>query len=150
MHLASMEEIRRNSEELNQLHRRLLATAETHGPEHNENCKVFHSRFDDLFFPGGGAMLSKVREEHPVALENAVRFLVADPIHFQSGYLKEYLWRWLQHAHLSRHKVSRLEGAALSYLDRRTNREFWDMAKAMHRLATPKFWAKVASLAEQS
>lgn len=149
MRLLSIEQIKRNSEELNQLNRQLLLTAGTHSKQHDENCRVFHSRFDDLVYPGGGAMLVKVREGNAIALENALRFLTADPIHFRSGYLKEHLWRWLQHINLSQNKLDRLEIVALSYLNRRTSREFWNMAKAMHRLARPKFWLEVALTAEQ-
>lgn len=107
-------------------------------------CAEFHQRFDSLAFPGGSDSLRRVRADEPRAVEAAVIFLLADPYHFRSGYLKEYLWHWLQHCTLSLSARARLERAALQYLDRRISREFWSMCKAMARLGRSEFWSAVA------
>lgn len=93
-------------------------------------------------------MLSRVRGNDPIALEAAVRFLLADPYHFRSGYLKENLWRWLQRCTLSASVRNRLENAALLYIDRRISREFWSMCKVMARLGSSDFWSKVSIRAQ--
>ena len=70
--------------------------------------------------------------------------MLADPIHFRSGYLKEYLWRWLVHCPLSDLARSRLERAAIGYLDRPIKREFAAMCRAMHRIGREAFWMRVS------
>ena len=78
-------------------------------------------------------------------MEAAVTFLLADPMHFRSGYLKEYLWRWLAHCPLQRQELSRLERTALGYLDRTASREFFAMCKFMHRRGRDRFWSSVST-----
>ncbi|GAB2524412.1 hypothetical protein [Lysobacter humi (ex Lee et al. 2017)] len=124
---------------------RISATVASRGPEWHAACEEFHARFDELVYPGGGAGLEAVRSANPQAVENAIRFLAADPYHFRSGYIKEYLWRWLRHVELSGHKRGRLACAALSYLERPASREFWVMANAMRQLAEPGFWVQVTN-----
>lgn len=92
-------------------------------------------------------MLERVRSGDAQAVEAAVQFLLADPYHFRSGYLKARLWRWLARQQLGASARKRLERAALAYLDRRICREFWAMAKAMPRIARAGFWGEVAALA---
>ena len=145
MHLPSLDQIRAASDELNQLYERLSASVEERGQLWTDLCNEFHRRYDQLSFPGGAASLSKVRERDPVSVELAVRFLLADPYHFRSGYTKQYLWRWLVRIPLSRHQRGMLEQAALKYIDRKVSREFWNMAKAMHKIARPGFWLEVGS-----
>lgn len=120
-------------------------------PEHFRQwqaaCEEFHSRYENLCFPGGGAMLARVRGGDPAAIDAAVQFLLADPYHFRSGYLKERLWRWLANQPLSASARNRLERAALSYLDRRVCREFRMMCKAMTRIGRADFWSHAAERA---
>jgi len=140
----SLEQIRANSAEITRLTRRIKETCRARGPEWHAACEEFHRRYDELSFPGGTAMLDRVRSRDRTPVENAVRFLEADPMHFGSGYLKEYLWRWLRRMDLSTAKIQRLEMTAFGYCDRTVSREFWEMGKAMHFLATPSFWVQVA------
>lgn len=150
MHYISAERIKSNSAELNEINRRISQASPERRTEWQAAVTEFHARFDELVYPGGGAMLNKVRAGDRVALELALRFLEVDPMHFRSGYLKEHLWRWLAHLALSRPVRRRLEAAALAYLDRRVSREFWAMAKTMHRIAGSDFWLKVANAAESA
>ena len=145
MPIVSLQEIRDRSAEVNRLSRRIKETVAERGPEWTIACEEFNSRFDELCYPGGCVGLSAVRSGNPDAVENAIRFLVADPYHFRSGYAKEYLWRWLRRVSLSRRNKRRLAAAAFDYLDRPASREFGVMANAMRELAEPDFWAKVAT-----
>jgi hypothetical protein len=145
MPLLSLQEIQSRSTELNRLNRRIKDTLASRGPDWRAACEEFHRRFDELCYPMGSAGLNAVRLGEPHAVENAVRFLEADPYHFRSGYLKEYLWRWLRHVDLSRPKRRRLAVAALGYLERQPSREFWVMANAMREIAEPSFWAQVTN-----
>lgn len=149
--MVSSKHILRNSEELNRLSERIhvasrgrRASDPASLDKHLEACREFHERFDSLMYPGGCAVFNRVRQHDPHALETAVTFLLADPIHFRSGYLKEYLWRWLVHCPLSDLARSRLERAALGYLDRPIKREFAAMCRAMHRIGREAFWMRVS------
>lgn len=87
--------------ELRRLNERIKTTVLSRGNSSKEKsqweqaCVEFHRKFDRLVFLGGSEMFNRVRQNDPAALEAAVRFLEADPYHFRSGYLKDYLWRWL-------------------------------------------------------
>lgn len=145
--MVSARHILRNSEELNRLTSRVnaLARERPRSEAHSEACREFHARFDTLVFPGGAALFNRVRQHDPQALDAAIAFLLADPIHFRSGYLKEYLWRWLVHCPLTGSMRSQLEHAALRYLDRKASREFFAMCKFMHRRGRDKFWSSVST-----
>ncbi len=145
MPIVSLQEIKDRSAELRRLKGRISETVASRGAEWRAACAEFHARFDELVYPGGDAGLEAVRSGDPAAVENAIRFLVADPYHFRSGYIKEYLWRWLRHVELSRNKKSRLAEAGLAYLERPASREFWVMANAMRGLAEPSFWLRVTN-----
>jgi hypothetical protein len=153
MTMRGIKSILAKSAELRILSERINETVQTRGDspqkqqEWSDACEEFHRRFDSLSFPGGSATLSRVRANDPDALEAAVNFLLADPYHFRSGYLKEYLWCWLQRCELSRSARSRLEHAALSYLDRQISREFWSMCKFMAGHGGSTFWTDVTARA---
>lgn len=152
--MLSQSQILKNSAELRRLSDQIHTTVRTRSNSQEDRaqwkhaCAEFHQQFDSLFFPGGAEMFSRVRKNDPDALEAAIRFLVADPYHFRSGYLKEYLWRWLRHCQLSTSARNRLEKAALLYLDRRISREFWIMCKTMAQIGDSEFWAKVSVRAQ--
>lgn len=148
--MLSQSQILKNSGELRRLSDRIHETVRARSNSQEDKaqwkhaCAEFHQKFDSLCFPGGAEMFNRVRNNDPVALEAAIRFLAADPYHFRSGYLKECLWRWLPHCRLSISAKNRLEKAALLYLDRRISREFWSMCKTMARLGDSEFWATVS------
>jgi len=149
----SLERISQDSKEVNRLLARINAlvlerdASPTLRAEWQAACEEFYARYDSLCFPGGAAMLERVRGGDHSALEAAVQFLLADPYHFRSGYLKERLWRWLAHLPLNASTIGRLERAALAYLDRRICREFWAMCKTMARIGRTQFWSQVAERA---
>lgn len=151
--MLSQSQILKNSAEIRRFSDRIHTTVRTrsNSPEDRaqweDACSEFHRKFDSLCFPSGAEMFNRVRKNDPEALEAAIRFLVADPYHFRSGYLKENLWRWLRHCRLSPSARNRLEKAAFLYLDRRISREFWSMCKAMAQLGGTEFWAKISSQA---
>jgi len=106
-------------------------------------CKDFHEAFDRLFFPGGSANLSKVRDGDPLAIESAIDFLLADPRHFRSGYVKEELWRRAPKWSLSTEALDTIDKAALDYLRKQMRRDFWYMCRAMARIGRASFWQQV-------
>ena len=152
--MLSIAQIQENSKQLRELNDRIGETfrERDRGPEQRARweaaCAEFHRRFDNLCFPGGVAVFDKVKTGDAEAIESAIRFLLADPRHFRSGYLKEYLWRMVPRHPLSAPDVERLEGAALAYLKRQISREFWYMCRAMARIGTGRFWRDVLQVAE--
>ncbi len=151
--MKSLERIRQDSLEINRLLAQIntLVRQRDDAPQQRAAwqaaCQDFYARYDALCFPGGAAMLERVRSGDPAAVEAAVRFLLADPYHFRSGYLKERLWRWLANLPLSAGVRTRLERAAMAYVERRIGREFWAMCKAMARIGRPAFWIAVSAQA---
>lgn len=149
--MVSVGHILRGSAELNRLRSRIKATfldrqlSKEHWSVWADACKDFHREFEHLVYPGGTVMLNRVRQQDLVALQTAVVFLLADPMHFRSGYLKEHLWRWLAHCPLQARELSQLERAALRYLDRAASREFFAMCKFMHRRGRDRFWSSVSA-----
>lgn len=107
-------------------------------------CENFHNAFDELFFPGGYATFLKLRQKDAKAIELAIDFLIADPVHFRSGYLKEEIWRRLPSCSVSDSDKARVEIAALNYLNKIIRREFWYMCRAMSRIGSTHFWQDVA------
>ncbi|WP_374579910.1 hypothetical protein [Pseudoduganella sp.] len=151
--MQSLERIQQNSREINRLLAQINALVQERHASPAQRaawqaaCEDFYARYDSLCFPGGAAMLERVRSGDPDAVEAAVQFLLADPYHFRSGYLKERLWRWLAHLPLGAGARQRLERAALAYLQRRICREFWAMCKAIPRIAGASFWREAAAQA---
>ena len=83
-------------------------------------------------------------------VEPAIKFLKADVYEFRSGYLKEYLWRYLNRVPLSDRQRQRLLEVARKYLARRMTREFRSMCRLVHRIADEEFVIDVRSLAESA
>lgn len=148
--MQSLDRIQQNSQEINRLLARINALVQERHVSPAQRaawqaaCEDFYARYDSLCFPGGAAMLERVRSGDPLAVDAAVSFLLADPYHFRSGYLKERLWRWLARLPLSARARGGLERAALAYLERRICREFWAMCKAMARIGSAGFWRDAA------
>jgi hypothetical protein len=108
-------------------------------------CGEFHEKFGSLFYPGGSEGLRQLRAKDPTAIDAAIDFLAADPVHFRSGYVKDRLWRRAPGWSLSESQVQRIEAAALAYLEKRIRRDFWYMCRAMARMARPSFWQSVTA-----
>jgi hypothetical protein len=141
--------ILKNSGELNVLDHRIDETVKRRDKSLEERelwksaCKEFHQSFDELFFPGGHNNLLKVRKGDLSAIESAIDFLIADPRHHRSGYVKEELWYRARKWSLPPTEKTRLEKAALAYLEKQIRRDFWYMCRTMARIATPQFWQQV-------
>jgi len=149
--MLTIQQILKNSDDIRALKAHIKTTYDARkvSKEHwalwERACETFHQQFDALSYPGGDEAYLGIARNEPLAVEAAVRFLLADPYHFRSGYVKEYLWRHISHCTLSASAKNRLEMAAFSYLDRRICREFWAMCKAMARIGRSAFWIEVAT-----
>ena len=151
--MCKLETIEQNSRELQRLWKRIASTnaVRVRSPEFRKEwekaCLEFHAAFDRLAFPGGSSAIKAVQNGDPEAINVAISFLLADPYHLRSGYLKADIWRWIQRSKLGNGQLVRLEKAALKYLDRRISREFWNMCTAMARLGRSGFWCRVTERA---
>jgi hypothetical protein len=149
-----IQEIREASAKLDSLNKRINETVRTRdrGTEERERwsraCAEFHTKYAELFYPGGDASLDALKRHESDAIQLAIDFLDADPHHFRSGYTKEEVWRRIRNAPLIAKDKSRLEEIAVRYVGRRISREFWAMARVMPVVASTDFWDRVRSLAE--
>lgn len=113
--------------------------------EWSDACDQFHNSFDALFFPGGSETLLKLRQHDLAAIDAAIDFLMADPVHIRSGYIKEELWRKAPQWSLLPVDQARIEQAALAYLYKQLRRDFWYMCRAMARMGSASFWQTVSN-----
>lgn len=147
-------QIRDNSRQLCLLHARIAETYRfrDRGPEQwaqwENACEEFNNRFDQLSYPEGAAGLVKVKAGDAGAIDSAILFLEADPYHFRSGYVKEYLWRALARCALSAKERERVLDIAFARLNQQIRREYWYMCRAMAIMGTPDFWTKVTQTTE--
>src|SRR5215213_8086055 len=154
--MSTVEDIRRNGERLRELHARIHDTFSRHSgnmhgrTEWESACAEFHRYYQSLAYPGGFAAYDAVAQGDSASIEVAVSFLQADSWFFRSGYMKAYLWRHLKKHELSPSQRHRLEAAALGYLARRVQREFWAMANFMTIHGGDPFWSEVGKLSRAS
>jgi hypothetical protein len=113
-------------------------------------CKEFHRLYDELFFPGGSTRWEAFLSRDASETETAIAFLEADPWFFRSGYMKQQIWDHLKRASLTSKQERQLEAAAMAYLYRRVEREFWHMARYVRMRGSSAFWDAVTSLAATS
>lgn len=72
-------------------------------------CEVFHSRYNDLAFPGGfDGALDRIVAGDPESMEAAICFLELRPYFFRSGYMFQSILRKAKRAPLSQEQVARL------------------------------------------
>ena len=65
-------------------------------------CSEFHSRYDELSFPGGSYnAISRIRSNEPLAIEAALCFIEIRPYFFRSGYMYRAFIPKLKQANLS-------------------------------------------------
>src|SRR5258708_15222068 len=86
-----------------------------------------------------------LRKGDPAFLDGSIEFLLADVMAFGTGYTKERIWKHITRFQLDSKHIESLQAAALKYLKRPVQREFWYMCRAMSRLATAQFWQEVES-----
>ncbi len=108
--------IQSNAEEVTRLHSRVHETfaQRDRSPdklrEWERACEIFHSRYNELAFPGGfeGA-LDRIVAGDPESMEAAICFLELRPYFFRSGYMFESILRKTKRAPLSQEQVARLQ-----------------------------------------
>ncbi len=108
--------IQSNAEEVTRLHSRVheTFTQRDRSPDKRREweraCEIFHSRYNELAFPGGfeGA-LDRIVTGDPDSMEAAICFLEVRPYFFRSGYMFESILRKTKRAPLSQEQVARLQ-----------------------------------------
>jgi hypothetical protein len=93
------------------------------------------------------AAVEKLKAGDVRGVEPAIHYLKADVYESGSGYLKEYLWRYLPRAPLTERQKERLLQVARNYLGRQMGREFWQMCRAAGQIADAEFGEYVRNLA---
>jgi two-component SAPR family response regulator len=83
-------------------------------------------------------------------IETAIHFLKADVYEHRSGYLKEYIWRYLLRVPLTERQAERLLQVARKYLQRRMTREFRSMCRLANRIADKEFRESIRALADSA
>ncbi len=113
-HLKSL--IQTNAAEITRLHSRIHETFEQRdrNPEKRREwqraCEVFHSRYNELAFPGGfDGALDRMLAGDPETLEAAICFLELRPYFFRSGYMFESILRKAKRSPLNQEQATRLQ-----------------------------------------
>jgi len=108
--------IRANAEEVAQLHARIHETlafrdrSSEKRQEWQRACETFHSRYNELAFPGGyDGALERILAGDPEAMEAAICFLELRPYFFRSGYMFESILRKAKRAPLNHEQAARLQ-----------------------------------------
>jgi hypothetical protein len=107
--------IERNASEISRLYARIDETVKLRGRgpaekrEWEQACANFHTRYDELAFPGGykGA-LERIVGGDPEAMEAALCFLEVRPYFHRSGYMFKDILRRARRAPLSSVQAERL------------------------------------------
>jgi DNA repair exonuclease SbcCD ATPase subunit len=110
------EQLALNAQEITRLHARIHETVRFrgHSPEQKNEweraCEEFHSRYDQLAFPGGyETAFDRILAGDEVAIETALCFLESRPYFFRSGYMWKEISRKLKHADLTDQQLARLK-----------------------------------------
>jgi len=121
--------VTRNANEIATLSRRIRETLcfRDDGPdqraEWSEACSDFHSKYDDLAFPGGlRDARDRMRAGDTEAIEYAIAFLEVRPYFFRSGYMYKDFMRVLRNCPLSvaqRKRYDQIRKRYLAYRDTR-------------------------------
>ena len=142
-----------NAERLRELHDRVhkLAAERNASSEAKqqwqEAAREFHSRYDELAFPGGLAkLLSDLRNKDTNAVEMAIRFLEADLRFFRSGYIKEGVIQLFVKVELSEQQRERLRNVVIAKINAQRTREFRRYCRLAAHLFSLEFRAKVEEL----
>jgi hypothetical protein len=104
-----------NAAEITRLQLRVHETFKTRGVnaqgrfEWQNACAEFHSRYNDLAFPGGcDGAAERILNGDPFAMEAAVCFLEQRPYFFRSGYMFQRILQKAKRAPLSPDQSQRL------------------------------------------
>jgi hypothetical protein len=111
-----------NAQEISSLHTRINETARyrSEGQKQRNDwelaCREFHSRYDQLAFPGGyGSAFERIISGEWEAIETALCFLECRPYFFRSGYMWKKILRKIKRAHLSEKQAERLKIIVQNY-----------------------------------
>jgi hypothetical protein len=122
-----------NASRLRALHKEMHAAyrEQNRSPRHIAAAQAFREAYDALAFPNGLEVgLKALKDGDPDAIENAIRFIEANPFFHRSGYIKEEIIRRLKHVDLTTDQIARLRTAVLASLT-----GGWHMPKQIGRLA---------------
>ena len=104
-------------------------------PTYSELLDAFNAAVDAAYPPGFFEALEKLSQHTDMqALEMTVTFLEADPYFFRSGYIKQYILRYVRGYQLSDEYMARLERVLLHAIDSHYCREFREYRKLAHRI----------------
>src|ERR1700761_4011028 len=108
--------IEKNSAEINHLKGRIRETFALRdmSPQKRKDwehaCKAFHSRYDELTFPGGwDGALDRLIAGAPEPMKATICFLEVRPYFFRSGYMFDALLRRAKRAPLTLEQKARLQ-----------------------------------------
>ncbi|GLQ46530.1 hypothetical protein GCM10007862_15810 [Dyella lipolytica] len=108
--------IKKNAAEVVRLHKRIHETfalrdvSQEKREEWQKACEEFHSKYDELAFPGGcRGVIDRLLEGDSDTMEAVICFLEIRPYFFRSGYMFDALLRKAKRAPLSAKQKSRLQ-----------------------------------------
>ena len=118
-----------NAVEIEKLHARIHETVRHRckSPEQTERwktaCKEFHSRYDQLAFPGGySSAKSRIASGDTQAIEAALCFVECRPYFFRSGYMFKELLPKLKRSDLTTDQRTRLNKVVSAYAEWRAKK----------------------------
>ncbi len=106
-------------------------------------CANYHQVYAKLAFEECYDINNGIRSCSKNAIDASISFLMADPYYFRSGYVKEFIWRYLPSCRLTETQRNKIEKSIENYLERQICREFWYMCRAMNRIGSKEFWNSV-------
>jgi hypothetical protein len=105
-----------NAQEITGLQGRIHETVRFRGHSQEQRneweraCEEFHSRYDQLAFPGSyDTAFDRIFAGDEEAIETALCFLESRPYFFRSGYMWKKISRRLKHADLTDQQLARLK-----------------------------------------
>ena len=111
-----------NAEEIKRLYARIDETLRyrSKSPKQKNDweraCEEFHSRYDQLAFPGGySSAFERIFSGDAEAIEAALCFLECRPYFFRSGYMWKEIFRKIKRAPLSEQQAERLKIVVQNY-----------------------------------
>jgi hypothetical protein len=88
----------------------------------------------------------RLRDGDSTAAEWAVCYLEASPIHFNSGYIRNQLFRWLRRVNLNETQRTRLGRVVILLIENGRRPDFKEMRALTRRIDTPELRASLLAL----
>jgi hypothetical protein len=108
-----------------------------------------HAANQAVYPPGFWDDFKRLHGGDSAVLETAIQFLEADPWFFRSGYIKEYLIRFVIRCELSDEQAARLRDVVMHAIEERDRREFRRYCRLARRVTTLEFRAELEYLARR-